>query len=472
MDSNLRTDITDSTTQVRPTLTLLAMIALFLAAMDSTAISTLLPYIKGEFQDQTLYPWLMSGFIVASILITPVTGVISDRIGEKHTMQIALGLFFISSIAIWYAPTIQALIGARILQGIGAGAIMVTTYVIIGKLYTNSERGKMQGFLSLVWGIAAITGPLLGATIQQMWGWQMVFALNAPLCVIIIILIAILYPTKQQVSLGITIDIPILLSFAILLGGILLLIMAPSLHFSAAISRTLIIIVILSLVIQIWRVRKYPKHSLIPVTFLKEKQFAIPALLTVCASIALYASVTLLPLYLNGIQHMNAIESGLIVMASALGWVIGSAICGNLINKTSFRMTAILGGIMLVTGSSILGFFYNDSGNLIFAMAQILIGLGIGFCATTTLVLVQNLSPVTNLGSFTAAIQLCRNLGAVIGINIVTALQIVALRHLEENHISDAFRLSFEHSFLILLCISITALILAIFMPKYVQQKT
>ncbi|AXI03797.1 MFS transporter [Aquirhabdus parva] len=470
MTSVTQSHLSESALQTRPLLTALAMFALFLAAMDSTAVSTLLPYIKGQFQDQTLYPWLLSGFILASVLVTPVAGVLSDRLGEKRTMQTALGLFLIGSIAIGYAPSISTLIAARVLQGIGAGAIMVTTYVIIGKLYSNQERGKMQGLLSLVWGVAAIVGPMLGALIQEYWGWQMVFLLNVPLCAVIIVMIALLYPNKPVASQGAKIDALTLISFAGLLGGILLLIMAHSLQLGPLVSHILAVIVLVSLIIQVVRIRGNQSRSLVPVAFLRERRFVIPALLTALASIALYATVTLLPLYLSGSKHLSAIEGGFLVMASALGWVVGSAVCGGLISKTNFRITAIIGAVLLVIGVGVLHLLDSTASNAYFAFAQVCIGLGIGFCATTTLVLVQNQSPLASIGGFTSAVQLCRNLGAVVGINVVTALQIMSLRHLETSHSANAWSLSFANSFTVLLYLTIAALVLALLMPKQAQQ--
>ena len=169
----------------RPLLTGLAMFALFLAAMDSTVVGTLLPFIKAELHDDMLYPWLMSGFILASVLATPLSGWIADAIGEKSAMLGALALFLAGSVWIWVAPGMELLVWARALQGVGAGAITVTTYVIIGRLYNDKERGKMQGMLSLVWGLAAIIGPLAGGIIHEHWGWRTVFLLNVPLSLVI-----------------------------------------------------------------------------------------------------------------------------------------------------------------------------------------------------------------------------------------------------------------------------------------------
>ncbi|UXY17145.1 MFS transporter [Chitiniphilus purpureus] len=451
----------------RPLLTLLAMLALFLAAMDSTAMGTLLPFIKGQLGDEALYPWLMSGFILASVLATPLAGWMADIVGEKTAILGALLLFLLGSLAIWYAPSMQMLLWARVLQGAGAGAITVTTYVIIGRLYSAQERGKMQGILSLVWGLAAIAGPLAGALIHQLWGWRTVFLLNVPLCLVIAALIAAAYPRAAQAPTSPKrIDPLTLLAFAAFLTSALLLIMAGSLRLSEASRNGWSAVLAASLLIQAWRVYANKERSLVPVAFLSERRYLAPALATVLASITLYASVTLLPLYLNGSGHTDSVEGGLLVMAAALGWVVGSALCGGLTGKIGFRLPGVIGALLLLGGTGLLMTLTPAAANAMFALSQGLIGLGIGFIATTALVAVQNQAPLERIGGYTAAIQLCRNIGAALGINTMASLQIMSLRELEGGHVANAWSLSFDRSFEVLFAMTVLALLCALFMSS------
>jgi MFS family permease len=453
---------------VRPLLTALAMCALFLAAMDSTAIGTLLPIIKGEFADAAQYPWLMSGFILASVIATPLAGRLSDIVGEKRTMMAALAVFLGSSGLTAWVSSMDGLIFARALQGAGAGAVTVTTYVIVGRLYDSHERGKVQGLLSLVWGLAAIAGPLIGALIQERYGWRMVFLLNVPLCAVIIGLIAMCYPalhTAGKGNPGALLDVPAQLSFATLLGSALILVMAPTLQLGDLARAFWAVVMAASFLLQVYRIRSNARHSVLPMPFVAERRYIVPALLTLLASASLYASVTLLPLYFIGAGRASTVGGGVLVMMAALGWVAGSAVCGGVLSKIGFRVPAVLGGAMLLGGSAMLWAMPATADYWLFGLAQALTGLGIGFAATSTLVLVQNQAPRTDIGSYTAAIQLCRNVGAVLGINATAALQIVALRNLEMNHSVDAWTQSFGRSFLLLLALTFAALLCSLLMP-------
>ncbi|MBV1774958.1 MFS transporter [Burkholderiaceae bacterium DAT-1] len=457
-----------SVTYTRPLLTALAMFSLFLAAMDSTAVGTLLPYIKGQLHDDALYPWLMSGFILASVLATPLAGRLSDAIGEKRAMIAALTLFMAGSLCIWRAPDMISLVWSRALQGVGAGAITVTTYVIIGRLYSDQERGKMQGMLSLVWGLAAIAGPLAGALIHQYAGWRMVFFLNMPLCILIMALISLMYPAHHPRAANPSgkLDLLSLISFGGLLAGTLLLIMAPSLQLADASRNGLIGATVICLGMQIWRIHGDADRSMLPMPFLCQRRYLAPALLTLLASTILYASVTLLPLYLNGNQQTGSIQGGLLVMAAALGWVAGSAVCGGMTARRGFRMTGIIGACLLLGGTVVLNLLPTQVNSWTYALPQILIGLGIGFAATTTLVLVQGQAPFTRIGSYTSAVQLCRNIGAALGINTVAALQIMACRQLGGTQQPTAWAQSFSHSFLLLAGLAALALICTWLMPN------
>lgn len=458
----------------RPLMTLLAMAALFLAAMDSTIVGTLLPFVKEELHDQALYPWLMSGFIVCSIIATPITGRLADALGERSAMQLALGLFLLGSAAVWWAPSMPLLVAARSFQGLGAGAVTVMAYILVGRLFKDAERGKMQGLLSLVWGLAAVVGPLAGALLHGQWGWRSAFAVNVPFCGLIMVLLAALYPGRRATAAGPAAPFDALSQalFVVLVASALLLVMAPSLPQLQGEARTACSAALLaSAVLLLWRVRRRPEGSPLPTVFFAEARYAAPAAATVLASVVLYAAVTLLPLYLHQATGVSAVRAGLVVMSAALGWVVGSAVCGGLLQRLGHRWPVLVGSVALTLGGAGLFTAAADAPLAWFAAAQALIGLGIGFVATAALVLVQNQSPVARIGSFTAAVQLCRNLGAALGINVVASLQIAALRNLQAAQRADAWSASFAQSFGLLVGLGLLAFVVGLAVPAQAQRR-
>ncbi|MFI9254491.1 MFS transporter [Streptomyces sp. NPDC053069] len=402
------------------------LLSLFLAAADSTVVGSLLPTIAGQLGRQDLYSWLISAFLLASVLVTPVAGAAADRWGGRRAMLAALTVFAAASAGVAAAHTMPLLIIARAAQGIGAGAVAALTYVLIGQAFDASERGRMQGMLSSVWGLAAVAGPALGTAAQATVGWRWIFLLNLPLAAVAAVLVrkvpAAPATAPRVISPG------ALLSFAAGLGGLLLLIQAPALHVRAPYVVALALVTFLGLAAHIVLVRRRPAAALVPSAFATQGDQRVSGLLAVGAAAVLYASVTLLPLALTAGGAAGATESGLFVITGALGWVVGSAVCGGLLQRLGPRATAAIGGLLLAAGPALLA--AGAAHSLPLAVAgESLAGLGTGFVATTSLVHTQNTAPAQWLGAYTAAVTLCRNIGAAVGVNLLASIQLSAAGH-------------------------------------------
>ncbi|GHE71152.1 MFS transporter [Streptomyces capitiformicae] len=195
------------------------LLALFLAAADSTVVGSLLPTMANQLGQADLYPWLISAFLLTSVLVTPLAGFAADRYGGRTTMLAALLAFAVTSAAVAAATTMPLLIAARAAQGIGAGAVAALTYVVIGQAFGPDERARMQAMLSAVWGLAAVAGPALGTAAEATVGWRRVFLINLPLAALAAFLVRRVPPAQAQSSR--TISPWALLSFALALGGAL-----------------------------------------------------------------------------------------------------------------------------------------------------------------------------------------------------------------------------------------------------------
>ncbi|NDY91824.1 MFS transporter [Ideonella livida] len=415
----------------RPLVVGVVLLCLFLAAMDATVVGTLLPYMTAQDPGSSLYPWLMSGFIVAGIVVTPVSGQLADAWGGRRALQVALVLFMLGSAAVWAAPTVPGLVAARVLQGLGAGMVTVLAYVLIGQLYTGNQRGRMQALLSLVWGLAAVVGPLAGAALHELAGWRLAFGLNVPLGFLALGLLAVGLPAGPAGGPSRTgaaggaagLDLPSQAAFALVLVSLLALLMAPA-HGLGAGGLAAALAGLIGGGTGLWaRVRQRPQASPLPLSLLRQRAGWAPLACTVGAAAILYAVVTLLPLYLHQSAGLNAVRGGLVVMAAALGWVVGSAVCGQRLGRWGHRTPVVMGAAALALGTAALAVAPPSWPLWGWAAAQLSVGLGMGFVATSTLLLAQNQAPAGALGSHTAAMQLGRQLGAAVGIHLLAALQ-------------------------------------------------
>lgn len=394
--------------------------ALFLAAVDSTIVSTVLPTLSHQLGHPALYPWIMSAFLLPVALFAPLAGACGDKFGVSATLKSCLLLFLAASVLAALSPTMPLLIVARALQGVGAGGIIVLSYSLLAALFDASKRGKMQGMLSGVWGLAAILGPLLGSLLAATLGWRAIFWFNIPVGLAALLLL-MMSPSVSQGAAKPRLDLGAQLALIILACSLLLLVSRPAgLSIVTGMPGAALVVALLLLII---RVRQRPASSPVPLAFFNQRDLFAVMLLVLLSSAGLYASVTLLPLALSQ-QAGTTISTGLLIMLAALGWVIGAAFCGGKLARVGYRRMALFGMLQLAAGGLLMIPALGQHITLLIALALLLIGLGMGFTATTTLVLAQNAAPADQLGSWTATVQFLRNLGAALGVNVLATVQL------------------------------------------------
>jgi len=165
----------------RPLVLAAVMLAMFMGAIEATIVSTAMPAIVADLGGFTLYSWVFSAYLLMNSVTVLLYGKLSDLFGRKPILSFGIIIFLIGSILCGFASTMHTLILFRLIQGFGAGAVMPIATTIVGDIYTAEERAKIQGYLSSVWGISAITGPAVGGLLVQYVSWHYVFWINIPL---------------------------------------------------------------------------------------------------------------------------------------------------------------------------------------------------------------------------------------------------------------------------------------------------
>lgn len=156
------------------------LLATFLSAIEGTVIGPAGPTIVSELGSVQLLSWIFTAYLLTMAVSTPIFGKISDLYGRKPVFLIGCALFLLGSLLCCLAQNMEQLIIYRAIQGIGAGAVVPVTFTIIGDIYRIEERGKIQGWISSVWGISSLVGPLLGGYFVDNLGWQWIFGFNVP----------------------------------------------------------------------------------------------------------------------------------------------------------------------------------------------------------------------------------------------------------------------------------------------------
>ncbi|NLR75763.1 MFS transporter [Leeia aquatica] len=392
------------------------LLCLFLAAMDTTIVGTLLPVIRQQLGQPELYAWLVSGFMACMALTGPLAGALADRCGARLPLNLALLLFLAGSLLGTLTHSMLWLIVARALQGLGAGMLIVLSYAALAQLHP-AQRGLAQTRISMVWGAAAMLGPLAGWLISQYTSWRLAFALNLPLG--LLCLLALQHPALAQAARrGVRLDPAAQVGFGLLIGACMLLLSAMTHPVASWLLQLEGMLGAAGLALLIWRVRQQPESSPLPQAFLHN-----PNLRTSLLQVALYASITLVPLLpaFSGPQAGNRI--GLLVLAGAAGMVLASARCGKRIADWGYRRPLLLGNLLLLLGIGWQAGWPASAHWMGWVLAEAMIGCGMGLVAAASVVLAQSSARPEHVARHTAAIQLARNVGAAIGLHALVALQ-------------------------------------------------
>jgi EmrB/QacA subfamily drug resistance transporter len=398
------------------------MCTMMLAAMDTTIVSTAVPQIVGDLGGFRLFTWVFSIYLLAQTVTIPVYGKLSDLFGRKPVLIVGTLIFLAGSAASALAWSMFALIVFRGIQGLGAGAIMATVFTLAGDLYSVRERAAVQGWLSSVWGIAAIAGPVLGGGFAEYASWRWIFVVNLPIGILALALIGA-YLHEQHVRRRPQVDYAgstlVLLAVGLCIFGVLqggqawAWLSTPSLLVFAG-SAVLLVLTI--------RVERRAAEPVLPGWLWRRRVLLGANLATIAMGMALMAPDAYLPTFLQSVQGLGAIAAGLVLAAESIGWPAASALSGRLYLRIGYR-DAALGGAMLLLLAA-LGFLWMPVPQPVWAVVldQVALGAGFGLLSTPLLVGLQSVVGWQQRGVVTGANMFSRYLGQSLGAALFGAI--------------------------------------------------
>jgi EmrB/QacA subfamily drug resistance transporter len=445
------------------------MLATALVAIDSTIIATAVPSIVRDIGGFSDFPWLFSIYLLAQAVSVPVYGKLSDLFGRKPVVLWGIGLFLVGSIMCGVAWSMALLIAFRVVQGLGAGAIMPTTITIVGDLYSVEERAKVQGYIASVWGIASVVGPTLGGVFSEYVSWRWIFFVNIPLCLLAAGMIVRKFDEKVRrthpridyrgatlLTVGLTLVI-----LGVLEGG-------EAWAWDSAASITILGVGVASLV-AFGAVERTAAEPILPLWVFRRRLLVLSGLTSAGVGAILLGLSSYVPTYVQEVLGTGPLVAGFALATLLLGWPIAASQSGKVYLRLGFRGCALIGTSIVVLGSALLLLLGRHSSVYEVALFCLVIGLGMGLTAPPTLVAAQSSVGWSERGVVTANNIFLRSLGSSLGVAVFGAIANATMgaNSLQNGQI-EAARLTtaVHHIFIGIAIVSVLMVIMVSLLPR------
>jgi EmrB/QacA subfamily drug resistance transporter len=390
---------------------------MFMAAMEATVVATALPSMVADLDGLELYGWVTAGYLLSTTVTIPLWGKLSDQWGRKPTLLTGLAVFLFGSIACALSRTMAVLIAARVIQGIGAGALQPVGLTVIGDLFTLEERSRIQGLFGAVWGFAAIVGPLVGGVIVHALSWHWVFWINLVPCTLSAWLLVGFYAPERGRAERHRFDV----AGALLLTGGVVALLAGVSDFLPLLLLPLAALLLVAFL----RVERSAAEPILPLSLFRVPAIGGSSLCSALMGSAMMALITYVPLFAQATRHVTPTEAGATIAPMLVGWPLAAALGGRLLPRVGYRIL-VRGGLTLVGLASVAAcvLVARDASLTALRVTIFFFGVGMGFANTAMIIAIQQSVDFGERGVATASMMFFRNVGgavAVGGLGVVLA---------------------------------------------------
>jgi EmrB/QacA subfamily drug resistance transporter len=399
------------------------MLGMFLAALDQTIVSTALPTIVGDLGGLNHLSWVVTSYLLASTVSTPLYGKLGDTMGRKPVFLAAILIFLAGSMLAGLSQSMGQLIGFRALQGIGAGGLMVGAQAIIADIVPPRERGRYMGLIGSVFAVASVAGPLLGGFLVDNLSWRWVFYVNIPigaLAVVVVVTRLHLHTPTIRHSLD-------YLGTGLLAGGVSALILLTTWGGNqyAWGSPTIValgIVGVVLLLLFIWRETR-AEEPILPLSLFRSSVFSIANAMGFAIGMAMFGAIIFIPLYLQLVYGASPTSSGLRLLPLMAGLLTAAILSGRWISRVGrYKAFPIAGTATLVVGMFLLSRLTVGTAPWLASAYMLVVGIGLGLVMQVLVLVVQNDVRPQEIGVATSTATFFRSVGGAFGVAIFGAI--------------------------------------------------
>lgn len=400
------------------------LIAMLVAALDQTIVSTALPTITGELGGIEHMLWVTTAYVLVSTITMPVYGSLGDMIGRKGLFVWALVFFAAGSAVCGWADSMGMLIAGRAIQGLGGGGVMILSQAIVADVVPPRVRGTYMGIMGMAFVVPTIVGPLLGGFFTDVIGWRWAFWMNLPLAVIAVASVVLTLPARRVKGAAYGFDVLGTLAMTVALSS---LVIATSLGgsviewWSPAFCALIAAAVVFSVVFVL--VERRAKCPIIPLGLFRNRNFVLTTVAGLLAMVALMGIISYLPTFFQIVHGMSATASGFMELPATVAGTVSSVLAGVLVTKTGrFKKLMVASFVTMLASVAALALITADT-SLVFVGAYLFVlGFGLGLSSEILVLIAQNEFSAEIVGTVTAANNFFREVGTTLGASIVGAI--------------------------------------------------
>ncbi len=418
------------------------MLAMLLAALSQTIVATAMPRIITDLGGFDRYTWASTAYLVAAAVAIPIVGRLSDLYGRKIFFLLGITIFMIGSVPTGLSQTMTQLIAFRAIQGIGGGIIMTTSLVAIADLFPSQERGKFQGLLGLVYGIASVVGPTLGGFITDNLSWNWIFLFNVPAGIPVLLLIARIFPQIRPEVRKRSLDYPGMATLILAIVPILLALSWGGVQYEWGSPQTIGFLAFgLAMAAAFVVIESRSDFPIMPLNVYRSRTVIVSVVVMFLSGLALYGSIMFVPLFFQGVLGASATSSGNFLTPMMLAIVFGAVLSGILLRRAGrYRIQALLSTGLMTIGMFLISTM-DERTSFAGAVGSIVVmGLGLGGTLPVFTVAVQNSVPFRFRGFATSLLLFYRLVGGMMGLAVLGVVLTTRFSRRLEGMLSDTVR--------------------------------
>jgi EmrB/QacA subfamily drug resistance transporter len=392
------------------------LLAMFLAALDSTIVATALPTIVDELGGLERLSWVVTAYLLAQTVAIPLYGKLGDLYGRKVVLQAAIVIFLVGSALCGLSTGMFGLIAFRVIQGLGGGGLIVTSQAAIGDVLSPRDRGRYQGIMGAAFGVASVAGPLLGGFFTSNLSWRWIFYINLPLGIVALVMVGATLPRITQ-RVRHTIDYAGAALLAAALSATVLLTDLGGLVYPWMSAPTITLMIVAAIaIVGFIVVERRATEPILPLRLFRDRTFLLASLISISTGFALFGSVTYLPVFLQVVKGSSPTASGLEMLPIMAGTLVASIVSGQLISRTGrYKIFPVAGTATAAIGLILLSQITLNTSLQTLVVKMLTLGIGLGLVTQVLVVAAQNAARFEDLGVTTSGVTLFRLIGGSVG---------------------------------------------------------